>query len=577
MSLSIGINVGHDASIAIIDSKQKYYDKATVYESERYSKVKKQYYYPIHVLKSILIDNKDILQADKANFAINSYAQGAKFKEDIYIAVKDYLPIINSFGAQNFSILTHPSITEISHHLAHAYCALFFSPFEKSIILVADGIGSNGDSYNNILNDDVNNEHNDRNREVFESISVYLQDGQNVKLVKKIWGKYCPLIKPGIFLNQGLGSFYGAVANYIFGTWTDSGKVMGLSAYGKQQKVNKDIYSFLQSEFLKPRHLYKGMNEFNNQPSNHFERSANLARTIQDYFEEEIINCARQVAADYPGYTNIIFMGGCALNCLTVSKIVKERIFNNVFIPPCPNDEGISLGTAYFKAIQNGYEVFAPRKIEEINPYLGSKRSIKDLSNENRIRELFQDHKVEKVANPALVAAKLLNQGEIIAWFQGRSECGPRALGNRCILSLPGIPGRKQELNAKIKFREGFRPYGCSVLFEDAHHYFDCPENFHMPYMSFAPKVKETSKKLLSEVTHIDQTCRIQTVTRTQNERYYDLLVKIKKLQGHGLLLNTSLNIMGKPILETIQDAADFMRNTQIKSMILGYFLISKK
>ncbi len=577
MSLSIGINVGHDASIAIIDSNQNQLDKASVYESERYSKIKNQYYFPVHVLKNLIVENKNILLTDKSHFAINSYAQGAKHKEELYLGMKSYTQLLKILGAENFSALTNPSITEISHHLAHAYCALYFSPFEKSIILVADGIGSNGDIYNRVINDDLEHAHSDKNEKVFESISVYLQDGQNIKLVKKIWGMYCPVVKPGIFLNQGLGSFYGAVANYIFGAWTDSGKVMGLSAYGKSQKLQSDYYRFLHSEFEKPRHVYKGMNEFNDQPPEHFERSANLARSIQDYFEETIMACVHEITKSYPEYRNINLMGGCALNCLTVSKIVKEKIFDHVFIPPCPNDEGISLGTAYFKAIEKGFESFSPMKIEDINPYLGSKKSINGINDEAKIRELFPKHDVEKVKAPSLVAAKLIAQGEIIAWFQGRSECGPRALGNRSILSLPGIAGRKNELNANIKFRERFRPYGCSVLLEDAHKYFDCPKNYHMPYMSFAPKVKSQFASLLTEVTHIDQTCRIQTINPKQNQRYYDLINEVKKLQGHGLVLNTSLNIMGKPILETIQDAADFMNDTKIKSMILGDFLISKK
>lgn len=577
MSLSVGINVGHDASIAVIDSSQCHSEKAVVYESERYSKIKNQYYFPIHVLKNLIIENKKILLTDKSQFAINSYAQGAKHKEEIYLEMKSYTQMLKTLGAENFSSLTNPSITEISHHLAHAYCALYFSPFEKSIILVADGIGSNGDIYNKIINDDENKIHTNENEKVFESISVYLQDGQNLKLVKKIWGRYCPVVKPGIFLNQGLGSFYGAVANYVFGAWTDSGKVMGLSAYGKSQKLENDYYQFLHSEFQKPRHVYKGMNAFNEQPSAHFERSANLARSIQDYFEETIMACVHDITKNYPDYRNINLMGGCALNCLTVSKIVKEKLFDHVFIPPCPNDEGISLGTAYYKAITKGFETFSPSKVEDINPYLGSKKSIHGIDNEAKLRELFTNHKVEKVENPSQIAAKLISQGEIIAWFQGRSECGPRALGNRSILSLPGIAGRKQELNDNIKFRESFRPYGCSVLLEDAHKYFDCPENYHMPYMSFAPHVKSQYAALLTEVTHVDQTCRIQTVNRKQNQRYYDLINEVKKLQGHGLLLNTSLNIMGKPILETIHDAVDFMNDTKIKSMFLGDFLISKK
>jgi carbamoyltransferase len=183
---------------------------------------------------------------------------------------------------------------------------------------------------------------------------------------------------------------------------------------------------------------------------------------------------------------------------------------------------------------------------------------------------------VEYVEEIHISASKLLKQGNVVAWFQGRSEPGPRALGNRSILALPSINGMKSHLNNKIKFRESFRPYGCSLLQEDVSKYFNVDTTFHSPFMGFALPVLSKWHDVFQEVMHIDGTTRLQTVTRGQNERYYDLLKHLKEESGHGVVLNTSLNIMGCPILETAQDAFIFFKNSEIEYLVIGNYLIKK-
>jgi carbamoyltransferase len=164
-----------------------------------------------------------------------------------------------------------------------------------------------------------------------------------------------------------------------------------------------------------------------------------------------------------------------------------------------------------------------------------------------------------------------------VAWFQGRSESGPRALGNRSILARPDVTGLKDKLNKSIKFRESFRPYGCSVIQEKAHLYFDIDQNFNNPYMSFAIKVREEHKELLKEVSHIDGTSRMQTVKIGQNEKFYRLLERFGEKSGLPCLLNTSLNVMDEPIVETIQDVRRFMENTPTDYLVINDFLIKRK
>lgn len=577
MKISVGVNVGHDASIAVLNYENDARGNLVVYEAERFSKIKHQEYFPIQAIPQIMAEVKDVWKTPSHNFAICCNEIGTTVKESLFIQKKDYTQALKNLRAENFSKILNNNITDISHHLCHAYSALYFSPYEEAIIVVADGVGSNGDVYKESLNDYSADEQPEKvTKKNFESISIYHQKNGSLTLIEKRWGEYLPYLQPDIFLNHGLGSYYTAAANYIFANWHEAGKVMGLSAFGENQCQDDKLFEYLESEFKKERNIYKGQKLFNEQPKNDFKRSADIAKTLQHYFEKQMISLVKKLKEDFPSIENLILTGGCALNCLTNSILVNNKIFKNIYIPPCPNDEGISLGAAYYKSLNSGFTKFTPYPIQDQNPFLGSQRIVTELENHNKIKEVFNDYEVSYQVDPTQRAAELICDGELIAWFQGRSECGPRALGNRSILGLPSKPGLKNYLNQYIKCREDFRPYGCSVTKEDAHRYFESPKNYEMPYMSFAPKVIEQQKHLLTQVTHLDNTCRIQTVSREQNLLYYQLIKKIEGISGHPLVLNTSLNIMGQPILESIKDAHAFFQSSKIKHLFLGNLYISK-
>ncbi len=576
MKITVGVNVGHDAGVAVLDYTDDSEERLTVYEAERFSKVKHQALFPLNTLKTVILETKSITSLPSQNFATCCYSVGAAEKEKSFLVHRNYKDLLHSLGAKHFSILTNESMTELSHHLCHAYSALYFAPFSKSIVIVADGIGSHGDAYKKCLNDSEEESKSNLTDKDFEAVSIYLQDEGKLTLVKKIWGRYNEHLYKDVFLNNGLGSYFAGAANYIFGSWAEAGKVMGLSAYGDDIAQPESIEKYLIKEFSTPRKLYKGKELFDNQPKDDFKRSATISKTLQTYFESYVLDIVKAIKKEYPEYNNLLLTGGCALNCLTNTKIVNLKIFDQVFVPPCPNDEGISIGAAFYKALEHGITKFSPRNIDVSAAYLGTRTIESVLSDEKQIQKWFSSYHIEKLDNPSKRAAKLICEGEVVAWFQGRSECGPRALGNRSILCLPGLEGKKKFLNDHVKFREGFRPYGCSVALEDAHRYFHCPANYHMPYMSFAPKIRTQMREFLSEVTHVDDTCRIQTVSRKQNPKYYDLIKGIEAIQGHPLVLNTSLNIMGQPILETLADAANFFEKSEITKMVVGDYLISK-
>ena len=216
-----------------------------------------------------------------------------------------------------------------------------------------------------------------------------------------------------------------------------------------------------------------------------------------------------------------------------------------------------------------------PMKFENQHAYFGP---VESIPKKEEIEKVFSDsnYEIKHHNNIAEVAANLLNDEKIIAWFQGRSESGPRALGNRSILVRPDRKGIKDFLNANIKFRESFRPYGCSVLFEEAHRYFEVNQNFNNPYMSYAIKVRSNFKELLKDVSHVDGTSRMQTVRPGQNQLFYNLLKEFGKLSGLYCLLNTSLNVMDEPILETVEDAKRFLDNSEVDYLIIDQFCIKR-
>lgn len=570
MKLSAGINVGsHDSSLTILNFEHSESGDATIYETERYTKKKQDGYFPILPLKKALIEFPEIKNLSDKNIGITSMGIAAPAMENLLNQAVNHLSLIKLLSLPQFSSMLNENISTYSHHLCHAYAALFCSPFKKSIILIADGCGSSGKAYLSSEIDNLNLLFSPPDDKSFESLSVYLQDNEKLTLIKKIWIDESTLI-------NGPGAAYTISSKYIFGTWKEAGKVMGLAAFGHKTNLKSSKKEFIIDQTKINPNTYLGKDNFNNQPQESFQRLANLALVTQEFFEEEMLKYIKEIKDLYPEYNNLIFSGGCALNCLTNTKLVNLKWFDQVFIPPCPNDEGISLGAAYKKALDIKLIQFRPKALNEMTAFLGSRSILNDLDDDSKMFEKFKDFKISKHQNIIQVASELLKDKNIIAWFQGRSEVGPRALGNRSILCLTNIKGIKVYLNDTIKKREAFRPYGCSIILEKAHEYFECPKNYQMPYMSFAPQVKTEKKEILSEIVHPDGSCRIQTVTKEQNTKYYELLKSVEQFTGHPLLLNTSLNIMGQPILETVDDAVLFLQSTEIKFLIIGDYLVQK-
>ncbi len=538
----------HNSSICLIQDSQ-----IEILLTERINKIKNSGAWPSEAILKI----RPLLDFENLQIADNRDVIPAKQIEALQDKQYPFFDYLKKKKLEHFSSHFNPKIQSVTHHLSHAYAALAMSPFSKSLIIVIDGAGSP------ILN----------SPDKFEECSVFLQDGVNLKQVFSTFVQFTPSVNyPNHTFSNSIGFGFEKISEFIFNSPHSSGKVMGLAPFGVFQNIN-NIHNFLEN--------IPWNNSFNGTSKDDWEKSnldlfKNLAASIQKKLEEHYDKLLDSLKLKFPSYENLILTGGCALNCTNNARIFYQKKFNQIYIPPFPGDESIAFGLAHFlKFNQNpdSWEVF---ELSKQSAYFGFSQS---KATDYQIETIFSDknYRIIKSANIIRDTAALLKDNHIIAWFQGRSESGPRALGNRSILSRPDYPYLKKYLNQNVKFREDFRPYGCSVTQEKALTYFDVPTGFDNPYMSYAIKVKDDYKELLKEVSHIDGTSRMQTVRRSQNSKFYDLINAFGDLTNIHCLLNTSLNVMGEPILETVEDAKRFMDNSILRYIIIEDFLIEKK
>jgi carbamoyltransferase len=548
-SIGLGKTI-FNSSVAILPVND--FQHAEIILTERLSRVKNSGAWPELPLRSILekITNQDVLVSENRDVQSilefeQYYDQKIPFKERLKFLSLD-------------RFLTGQNVDEIPHHVAHAYSAILFSPFQEALVLILDGAGS-------LVSDP-------KAPKEYEYLSLYLWSDGHLKLLDKKNLEFLPSTIPSQTFSEGIGIFYEKASEFIFNNKTESGKVMGLSAFGKSLGFQKSFSQYLESlEWTK---------QFNGKSKKDWEESIflkdyqNLAATVQENFEIFLFKYLDSVRSKWPQIENLIFSGGCALNCTFNGKLYNKNLFKNIFVPPNPGDEGVALGCAMANILQKGVQFnWFSTSWEKLTSSRGLKSS---QTNDSEIESVFEGWEIQKPYDLAQSAATLLYEGHIIAFFQGRSECGPRALGNRSLLANPLVPGVKDLLNRKIKFRESFRPYGCTVQWEKSHLYFENQQGFENPFMSFAVKIKTNYLEALKEISHIDGTSRIQTLHKDQNSLFYEILGEFERLTGFPILLNTSLNIMNEPIVETIHDTLRFMNSSSVDILVIEDYIIKK-
>src|SRR5436305_9180427 len=473
---------------------------------------------------------------------------------------------------------THPlyrsqaaKVTTISHHLAHAYSAFAVSPFEEGAVMVVDGVGS--------YRSDVCEPYPPTDTATplaRESESYYKFSGTGIECLKKVWMEPDRGFLSDEFYNMpGLGALYSRASTYIFGDWNKCGELMGLAPYGRRERI-KPLLEIAGNELRVPRWSAEFNQPYVMDSGGKWESSAamrhweDLAWRVQDDTEKVLLSRARWLR-ETTGANNLCIAGGVALNCVANGRIVREAGYDNVWIQPAAGDDGIAIGCAYY-----GYLTILKRHRSSgmKHAYLGTAYSDQNAraAAENWLVRL------QTINRPSddicRDTAKLLAQGHVFAWFQGRSEFGPRSLGNRSILADPRRDEMKDKLNKRVKHRQAFRPFAPVVLAERASEIFEGDEE--SPFMLIVKRVRSEWRDKIPAIVHVDDTARVQTVRPDQNESLCRLLKEFDAITGVPLLLNTSLNVRGEPIVETPDDALACFLSTGIDYLALHDMLIAK-
>jgi len=520
----VSIFAGHDANITFYNAKKQSYH---VIELERL--VKKRYF-RLHVdngpdeIVRILGECQKI--AEKHWGIENDYAS-VLIVTDGWVEPNILKKVFNADSILRYA----------QHHHAHAAGAFYMSPFDESLVISYDGGGDDG------------------------HFNIYLGNKQGVQLIESIKSDF----GGGYLL---CGSTIKEITEKSRNPLAIAGKLMGLCAYGSPReewiKSFSDIFFDRDYKKLseKTNLNFKNVDAPWNNPLDNWsyegESAYEIAATTQEAFKRSFFDVIEKYMKQHPNLP-VCITGGAGLNVL-VNEEMKRRYDRQIYVPPNPNDCGLSVGNIFLYT--------RPGKNTDLT-YNGL-----PLLDGDRLQQYVKDRGAKKTTKGEI--ASLIKQGKIIGLVYGDSEVGPRALGNRSIVCDPSILDMKDILNSKVKFREWYRPFAPFCKLEDALTYFDSPNYDNLEYMSYAPLVKEEYKEKLPSVTHVDGSSRLQTVTEKSHKHFYDLLTEFGKLSDTNVLINTSFNIRGYPILSTIEDALYVLDNTEIDYVVVEDYIFSK-
>ena len=581
----------HDSAAALIQNGIV----LNAIQEERLSRIKHDSSFPIQSIKEILRINKlSLSDIDHIVFYEKPFVKFERLM-DTYVSfaprgIKSYLKsmplwiseklfqkknMINQLNSIEKIKHIEKKIKFSEHHLSHAASTFYPSPFKEALILTIDGVGEK------------------------VTTSVAVGKGNNIKITKEI------------HFPHSLGLLYSSFTHFL-GFKVNDGeyKVMGLAPYGEpiyKDLIYKDLIDLKEDGSFRLRMDYfefatnlkmigkKFENLFgskirkSNEKINQFHM--NIASSIQNVLEEIILKLIINLKKDYPNLDNLCLAGGVALNCVANGKILQSKIFKNMWVQPASGDAGGSIGAGLAYWYKNyskndGDE----KKLNYFDPRLGTK-----YSNEKIEQVLKKFHaKFEYLEDNDLIkeTANLLSEKKVIGWFQDKMEFGPRALGSRSIIADPRDEFMQKKINMKIKYREGFRPFAPIVLEDYVKNFFDIESI--SPYMLLVGKVKDHEKlkgnldkfigfeKLknikssIPAVTHVNYSARIQTVSRSQNPKIYDLIQEFYKITKVPILVNTSFNIKDEPIVESPKDAFRCFMGSGLDYMVCGNFLLKK-
>jgi carbamoyltransferase len=507
-------------------------------EEERYLRIKSCYgYLPHRAIKACLkqanirIEDVDLIVTPGATY------------DDFAERWHEYLR--HTFGHA-------PKIEPIHHQLAHLAAAFYGSGLDESLVMSLD---ATGDGSCGML--------------------AHATRKGGIRIVEEM-----PT-------NRSLGYFYTLMTYYLGFEDGDEYKVMGLAPYGKPSVDLSRIagpipggwrfdWSFVRDdpapkspfEPLYSKRIFEALGRPNRRPDQPFDAFyKDVARSTQATMETCLLSLVEGLRARAPASRNLCYAGGVAMNCSANKRLLESGWFDHVYVPPVASDRGLALGCAYYGAVMSGD---TPWPL--LDAYLGTSYT----NDEIRAELDANGSRYDEIENPASEAAELIAGGKIVGWHQGRAEAGARALGARSIVASAATTQMRDLVNARIKYREEFRPFAPSILQEEVGDWFGVGKQDDFPYMTFTLDAKPEQAARIAAVVHVDGTSRVQTVRSSNNEIYSDMIREYRARTGVPIVLNTSFNLKGQPIVETPRDALMTFHGCGLDALVVGNFVVRK-
>lgn len=446
-----------------------------------------------------------------------------------------------------------PQVHHVSHHLSHIAGTFLVSPYEKAALLSLDGSGE------------------------WSTAWVGFGDGTKLNCFSES------------FFPHSIGSFYEAVTEFCgFRPNYDEGKTMGLAPFGdpatfyeqvkkiidvnEQGQLQVDL-SYFEFQNAGAKRCGKKFYQVFGQPrkrsttapfeKHHYDTAAAFQKVLEDVAIKMCLQLHRKTQADY-----LVIAGGVSLNSVMNGRIIRETPFKDVYVMPAAGDNGTALGAAFYV---HNIALGNPRSYVHIDPFVGTEYSDELIESELKKYKLNYRRSDDVCAE----TAQLLADGNIIGWFQGKMEIGPRALGSRSILANPVFGDMKAKINAEVKYREPYRPFAPSIISEKTQDFFEMQVD--APFMLKVCDVREDKKSVIPAVTHVDGSARVQTVHQETNPKYHQLIKLLGEITAVPIVLNTSFNVMGEPVVESPTDAIRCFFTTGLDLLVIGNFIVSKK
>ncbi len=585
----------HDSAAAILDDGKI----IAAAQEERFTRKKHDPGYPFNAVQFVLkYSNLKLSEIDYIVFYEKPFLKFERLLETyVALAPKGFIQfakampswlreklfqkklLLDSLKKHDKNFNDEKKIYFSEHHLSHAASAYYPSPFDEAIVLTADGVGE------------------------WATTTVAIGKKSDLQIKKEI------------HFPHSLGLLYSAFTYYT-GFKVNSGeyKLMGLAPYGEPKysdkikenlidikndgsfRMNQDFFNYTTGLTMTNSKFHNLFGQDPRDPKTEkvTQFHMDIAASIQKVTEEIILKISKSLKNEYK-ISNLCLAGGVALNCVANGKILEEKIFDNIWIQPAAGDAGGSLGGALaLWYLELKKERIISKEDEMKGSYLGPKYPNDEIKSKlNNMGAQFHELNDHDIINKT---AEDLNAGKAVGWFQGRMEFGPRALGGRSILGDARSPFMQKNLNLKVKYRESFRPFAPSVLREDVSEWFQL--DVDSPYMLLVAKINNRKKIEMSEkdkklfgidklniqrseipaVTHVDYSARIQTVHEKTNPLYYKLIKKFKEKTSCPVLVNTSFNVRGEPIVNTPKDAFDCFMGTELDTLVIGnYYLVKKE